>query len=280
MSVRPSRLVPPLLAFAGCGFPGSVEFDGVSVQAENGVVSVDGVALPHSRWVPLDVPADVGALKLGCATRELQVATAGPGEPARLEVQLFSQVEGEGVVALEAGKFVAQPTAAGRVLANGVRGTIPAGVRLHAYAGTGRVSVGAAHGLGGLEADNGTGDVDVAGGPLGDVRIRNGTGSSRLDGATAGSVVVKSGTGAVAVTGSSCVVLEAESGSGSVTLTGLACERLDLKLGTGDVRLDDCTAARSHIQSGTGDVTQAGQTDLGQAEFDLGTGQVRREPAP
>jgi hypothetical protein len=277
MNARPSRFVPLLLALSACGFLENVEFDGVSVNDDAGGVSVDGVPLPHARWEPLDVQADAGTLQLWCATRELRVTTAAPGEPARLEVQLFSQVEGEGRPAFEGGKLVAQPTGTGRVLANGVRGTIPAGVRLETNSGTGLASVKAPHGLAGLQAHNGTGDLEVSGGPLGDVRIKNGTGSSTLAGAQAGTVVLELGTGGLSVVGLACAVLEADSGTGDLDLSGLSCERLDLELGTANVRLTDCTAARTHIQAGTGDVIQAGQTDLGQAEFDLGTGEVRGE---
>jgi len=273
-------LLLPLLAPAGCVDFGSVDFEGLSVRDDAGVVSVDGVSLPHARWEPLDLPAGTATLRLACATRELRVATVAPGEPARLEVQVFSQLEGEGALALEDGQPVARPTGTGRVLANGLRGTIPAGVRLETSCGTGDAAVQAPHGLAGLQARCGTGGLEVSGGPLGDVSLTNGTGTLTLAGVQAGTVRLDSGTGGLHASGLECEALEVEAGTGDVDFRGVSCERLRVKVGTSDVRLTDCTAARAHIASGTGDVIQAGRTELGAAEYELGTGKVRLEPQP
>ncbi len=278
MNVGPLRSAPLLLALAGCGFVGNVHFDGVSVSDDAGVVSVDGVTLPHARWLALDVPADVTGLELASATREIRVSTAAPGEAARLEGQVFSEVEGEGALALLEGRLVATPTGAGRVLLNGVRGSVPAGIRLQTRCGVALTSVQAPHGLAGLQARCGTGALELGGGPLGAVGLENGTGATTLSGVRATSVEGKSGTGAWRATDLACDELSVKSGTGSVDLAGVQCQRLRLETGTGDVKLDRCRSTSAFIESGTGDVTQSGDTDLGQADFDLGTGHLRQEP--
>lgn len=276
-TVRALVLAALLPAAAACLDFDAVEFGGVSVNDDDGVVSVDGVPLPHARWVPLDLPAGSATLVLAAATREIRVATAGPGESARLEVQLFSEAEGEGALALVEGELVASRTGSGRVLANGVRGTLPAGIRLALRCGVGVASVQAPHGLNGLEAECGTGALELSGGPLGDVTIRSGTGAARLSGAQAGKVRVQTGTGALHASGVTCDELEVEAGTGRVDLSGLACRRLDVETGTADVRVRDCRAASTRITSGTGDVIQAGANELGATDFELGTGDIRQE---
>jgi hypothetical protein len=277
-TVRSVLLAALLPAAAACLDFDAVEFGGVSVNDNNGLVTVDGVLLPHARWVPLDVPAGSGTLVLAAATREIRVATAGPGEPARLEVQLFSEAEGEGALALVEGELVASRTGTGRVLANGVRGTLPAGIRLALRCGVGVASVHAPHGLDGVEGECGTGDLELSGGPLGEVTIRSGTGATRLSGAQADKVRVLTGTGALHATGLTCDELEIEAGTGTVDLSGLACRRLDVETGTADVLLRDCRAGSTRITSGTGEVIQAGANELGAAQFQLGTGEARQEP--
>lgn len=269
-----ARLAAVALLGTACGFIDRIDFGGVSVDERGGVMHADGVPLPHSRWVALDLPPGTGALTLESATRELRVATAAPGEAARLEVQLFSELEGDGGVTLFEGRLAAEGAAGRRVLINGVRGTVPAGTRLAARTGTSPCVIDAAHGLAGAELESGTGALELRGGPLGDVELSGGTGTVSLQGAIAGKVQVASGTGAVLVAGLHAERLAVESGTGPVELRQVSASELSIETGTGDMRLEACQAARTTVASGTGDVRLASDCDLGQASYDLGTGEV------
>lgn len=273
----PASLFAVMLLVPACGFIDGVQFGGVSVDERDGVMHVDGVPLPHSRWVALDLPPGTASLTLESATRELRVASVAPGEAARLEVQLFSELPEDGQVVLAGGAPVATSAAGRRVLLNGVRGGIPAGTHLAAHTGTSPCVVDAAHGLAGVELDSGTGALEVRGGPLGDVELTVGTGSVTLAGATAGEVRVTSGTGAIHVAGLRATRLGVESGTGAVELRDLTAETLAIDTGTGGIHLEGCRAGKTTLGSGTGDVRLAGQNDLGQAGYDLGTGEVLTE---
>lgn len=269
-----------LLLGSACGFIDGVEFGGVSVDERDGVMHVEGVPLPHARWVALDLPPGTGALTLESATRELRVVTVATGEAARLEVQLFSELEGDGQVTLAEGMPLATTTSGRRVLINGVRGGVPAGSRLAAHTATGPCVVDATHGLAGVQLESGTGALELRGGPLGEVSLNTGTGPVSLAEATAGEVRVTSGTGAILVTGLQATRLAAESGTGTVKLLDVTVESLAIDTGTGSIRLEGCRAVQCKVGSGTGDVHLGARCDLGQASYDLGTGEVLSDGGP
>ena len=277
---RVALLLPVLLAPGACGFLGEVDFDGVAVREEDGVVYVDNVALRHARWVPVDVPSEAGALELASATRDIGVATVAPGAPARLDAQLFSELEGDGTVSLAGGRLAATSAAGGKVLVNGLRGTVPAGTQLVLRDGTGAISAQCEHGLSGLRVEAGTGPVELSGGPAGDIAVKSGTGDVRLSDLSGGQALVSCGTGRLSVAGLKCMRLEVVTGTGQVRLGALAADALDVETGTADVRLEDCTLGTTRVRSGTGDVRLAGTNDLGAASYDLGTGDVRQESGP
>ncbi len=278
--IRVALLVPVLLAPGACGFVGDVDFDGVAVREHDGLVYADNVALRHVRWVMVDVPADAGALELASATRDIRVATAAPGMPGRLEAQLFSELEGDGSMSLARGRLEASSTAGGKVLVNGLRGTVPAGTPLALSNGSGAISAQFEHGLSGLHVKAGTGAVDAAGGPAGAIDVKSGTGDVSLADVAGERALISCGTGRLNVTRLKCTRLEVQTGTGSVGLKGLGAEALEIETGTADVRLEDCTLGTTRVKSGTGDVRLAGTNDLGAVSYELGTGNVRRESGP
>jgi hypothetical protein len=224
-----------LLTLASCGYVLHLgESHGFSEN--NGVVSYDGVVLPYHRWVEV-TGSDTGS-RLQLATGTGPITLAG-SETLHLEVDLYSEVENDGSVALDAGKPVTT-SAAGRVLAiNGVRGTIGPGLSLDLDTGTGRVELQDLPDAHLVEVDTGTGDTKLGRCKVADLRLNAGTAGLELEGCT--------------------------------------LDRLKVDSGTGDVRLRASRVKESRISSGTGDVFVSADSDLGKADCDLGTGQLRHD---
>src|SRR5262249_6770099 len=92
-----------LLALASCGY--IVHLGNSNGFGEiDGVLTFNGTKLPFHRWVPLTGVAEPADLHLSTGTGEI---TLSGGSAAQLEVELFSEVDDDGSVALQAGKPVA-----------------------------------------------------------------------------------------------------------------------------------------------------------------------------
>jgi Toastrack DUF4097 len=212
-----------LLAAAGCGH--------FSFHA--GMYSEDGVDLPYHRWVALALPEGTAQLELTAGTHDVTLAAGAPA----LEVQVFSELENDGTVALVNGAPVVSSAGGHGVAIDGVRGTVPATM--------------------GLSVTSGTGDVDLSGlNGAPQLRIKCGTGDIRLGDAVLDEVSVESGTGELKLEGSKLAHLQA-------------------KCGTGDIRLRSSQVAAGWIKAGTGDVVLSGHSDIGSIAPDFGTGEIR-----
>ncbi len=239
-----------LAGLAGCGWIES----GGGLREIDGVVTMDGVALPHERWVLLDVPAGTSSLELSSGTGDMALAGSTDGT-TRVELLLCSELEDDGSVELQGGRLVARSASGRKVAVNGARGTLGTGFGLLLKTGTGGVSLSALHGLQRVEVDSGTGDVALTASQAQDVRIDSGTGAVSLRDTAARDVWVNTGTG-------------------PVDLAGCTVAGLEIETGTSDVRLRDCHATRTQVTSGTGSVRLEGQNELGSTSYDLGTGKV------
>ena len=253
--MRATVLLAGLLAcLPGCGLS-VTQFGGHDYSEHHGVLVVDGTPLPNKRWVAVDVPVGTGSLDLGSATADI-VLSGSPDGASHLEVQLFSEVEGDGAVRVDGGRLVTSSAAKRLVVVNGARGTLARNMK--------------------LELQNGTGDLRLEGLPeLSDVRLENGTGDVRLTQCASGDLVVVTGTGEVHLEGLKGGKLDVKTGTGEAGLASCAVSTIKVVTGTGDVTLNECTATRTDVNSGTGDVTLEGQNVLGATNYELGTGKVR-----
>jgi hypothetical protein len=252
--MRATVLLAGLFSLAGCGFD-VTQFGGHDYTEHHGVLVVDGTPLPNKRWVAVDVPVGTGSLELGSATADI-VLSGSPDGASHLEVQLFSEVEGDGSVRVDGGRLVTSSAANRLVIVNGARGTLARGMKLELHSGTGDLRLEGLPELSEVSLDNGTGDVRLTQCATGDVVVVTGTGEVHLDGLKGGKLDVKTGTG------------EAGLASCSVSM-------MKLETGTGDVTLSECTSTRTDVKSGTGDVILEGQNVLGTTSYELGTGKVR-----
>jgi hypothetical protein len=252
--MRATMVLVGVLGLAGCGFD-VTQFGGHDYTEHHGVLVVDGTPLPNKRWVAVDVPVGTGSLELTSATADI-VLSGSPDAGSHLEVQLYTEVEGDGAVKLDGGKLVTSSAANKLVIINGARGTLAKGMQ--------------------LELQSGTGDLRLEGLPeLSEVRLENGTGDVRLTQCGTGDVAVVTGTGEIHLDGLKGGKLEVKSGTGEASLASCAVSMMKLETGTGDVTLSECTSSRTDVKSGTGDVTLEGQNVLGTTSYDLGTGKVR-----
>jgi DUF4097 and DUF4098 domain-containing protein YvlB len=231
--MRTGWMAAGLLALAACGFTYHMGDLGNGLVERDGVLYKDGVALRSHRWVTVAVPAETGGLTLESGTADIDLASG----PTSLEVQLFSEVEGDGSVALQGDQPVASSAGGHAVVINGVRGTIAPEIALHVKNGTGNVRVDGLKGAHALDAESGTGDVSLSKCALGTVGVKCGT--------------------------------------GRIELTDSTVESLNAENGTGDIRLKGCRLKGGRLESGTGDIVLSGHSDLGSASTQLGTGHVR-----
>jgi hypothetical protein len=252
---RPVILASLLAALAGCGLDLNLDFGGHGYSERNGVLYVDGVALPHKRWVPVDVPTGTDSLKLASATESIVLSGSSDGA-SHVEVQVYSEVEGDGTVALTGSQVVVTSAGKHGVAINGIRGTLAPGMALELSNGTGEVHLEGLPELVKVDLEVGTGDVRVTQCAAHDVHVTTGTADALLD-------QLKGDT------------LGVETGTGQARLTGCEASSIVVTTGTGDVTLKDCTSGETRVESGTGNVSLQGENALGSTRYDLGTGSVR-----
>jgi hypothetical protein len=254
MRARGIVLLGLLAALSACGFD-LMKFGGHSYSERHGVLEVDGVQLPNKRWVAVDVPVATGSLDLSSATQDI-VLSGSPDGASHLEVQLFSELEGDGSVHVDGGKLVTSASSGRLVIVNGMRGTLAKGMK--------------------LTLENGTGALHLEGLPeLRDVRLDNGTGEVRLVQCGAGDVLIDCGTGDVHLESLKAARLEITTGTGAVRLATTSATQVKLSTGTGDIAFSDCNSSRTDVESGTGNVRLEGENVLGSVNYDLGTGKVQ-----
>lgn len=236
----------------GDGGHDRVTLHGQEVEVDDGALRVDGVWLRHQRWVDLELASVPGAaLEVSVASGPVALDAAPAG--VWLSVLLFSEHEGDGRVALEDGRLVAQGER-GKVLVDAVRGRLPAGTA--------------------LRAGSGTGDVQLSGFAGDSLRAASGTGAVRILCSDARHLEVESGTGAVSVLAGSPQQLRVSSGTGDVALDGVRAESVHASTGTGDIDVRLCEIGRLQADSGTGDLTLRGGR-VRELHHELGTGEVR-----
>jgi len=248
MTSRTGRMLLLAGLLAGCGYIHQ------GLSESNGVLSLDGVPLRWKRWVVLEVPAGTTSLEVSSGTADIALSGSTDGS-TRIELQLYSELEGDGSVALENGRIVARSASSRKVAVNGARGTLGPGFA--------------------LQLENGTGGVSLTGGhELQRVGLVTGTGNILLSATETQGLLIESGTGNVSLRDSRTGDVKVETGTGGVEVAGCSVAALQIETGTADVLLRDCKATRTEVASGTGNVTLQGQNDLGATSWDLGTGQV------
>lgn len=224
-----------------------------SVSERGGVLYFDDVPLEYHREVSVTSDEALDGLRLTTHTGNIDV-TGVSGGSFELTVDLYSEVEGDGEVELVNGSLRKHSQHGGRLLINGIRGTLPAGVELQAHSGTGRIVLRDLRGDADLVVETGTGLVALQGCVRGTIRISSGTGDLRLDGTTAELLRVSTGTGQLMAENCTFGGVEGESGTGDFSFVGCQVDEVTVRSGTGDVRITDTHMGRFSPSLGTGDV--------------------------
>lgn len=206
-----------------------------SVTERNGQLFLGDVLLDHHQEVPVaDDALTATTLVLECPTGVIDIVGL-EGAQVELVVDLYTEIEGDGVVTWDGGRLVARSQSGGAVLINGIRGRVPADM--------------------GVSVDTGTGQVALSGLTGGqDVRISTGTGPVRLGECELGTLTLDTGTGDLRLESVQAHLVDVDSGTGELTAQSCQIDELIGNSGTGDFRLTDCQVGRGRFDSGTGDV--------------------------
>jgi len=227
-----------LAASGGCGgMPTSRS--GHDVRMRDGRIVVDGVALPHDRWV--DVNLDAGGLET------LAIDTAGgpielTGDPSggcALAVHVWSQRQDDGEVYISSGRLRVRSQLDARVFIDGVRGTVPEGLALDLSTATGSITVERACKGRTLLLDSASGEVAVRASQPSSIKV----------GTASGDVLVEK---------SSAHSLRARTASGDVTIRDGIWGSIRSETASGGLRLEDCTAEAVELESASGDLVISG----------------------
>lgn len=279
MSTRlPALLLTLAALLSACSFSSSNQTTvfGMRISEVAGEFSVDGEPVPFARTesVSLDL-AGVSALDVATSTGEI-VLTGTEGTTAELEVEILSQVEGDGRVVVDGGRLMAVSDADGKVFINVVRGTLPRGVVASVRSGTGDVSLSDLVRSGGLDVESGTGAIVLRGGASDPLDVQAGVGEVAIEGWTTGSLGIETGTSAIRLSGVEATSASITSGTGRVRAADCQVGDARIETGTGDVTWQDSTCTGTlDCTSGTGDLTLSGGA-VGRLETELGLGSVSR----
>ena len=244
-----------------------------SVSERDGKLVVDGVVLPHDRWVDVELKADgVAQLAVETATGPVELRGGAP-ESCKLSVHVHSSLQGDGEIDIADGKLRVRSTRDGTVFINGVRGSVPPEMGLVIETGTGDVLIEQAAKGRALSIDTGTGEVTVRESEPASVDVDAGSADVRLERGGAASVNVDVGAGDVHVVDGKWGRIVVEGGATDLELKGAQVESVSLDSGTGDLQLRDCTVDAARLDSGTGDLVISGGS-CKKARIDSGTGDI------
>jgi len=237
---------------------------GRDISVEDGTISVDGHELHHARWVDVPLPAD------SCERLELVTATGpidvdGQLGDGTLRVRLWTEVEGDGEVALEDGRLVAHGRH-GEAFVNEITGSVPHCLSLQVTSSTGAIALQSLRGAGRIEVESGIGEVQLVDCMATSIGVEGGTAAVLLKGGEAGTVDLRSGTGELELTAGHFGQVQAETGTGDVTLRDCIVQRLQATSGTGDVVMHGGRVEELHHELGTGEIYLRGGVTVGLAD--------------
>jgi len=249
---RPLVLLPALAAVVlapSCVF---------RISGHDSCIRVDGVTLEEQHQESLDVDAwGPNGLRVDAAMGDLSFEpTDGP---SRVVATLHERELGDASLAYRDGALLAEttsgdPAALGQVTVF-VNGELPS---LHAWTGSGDVTVTGLHVAGAVSLSTGMGDLDL------------------IESSAGGKVSMSSGMGDVTLRRVEGGVFEAESGMGDVTFREVDGTDAALGSGMGDVTLKGCAIDRIDAGTGMGDVT-CRDSQYVTANLDSGLGSVSRD---
>ena len=276
-------LTAVLLAGTGCVFRiddwGSSAFNvaGLSIEKDGDVITVDGVELHHHRLV--DVTAERGGetdLFFYTGTGDIELGPSESGGYA-LQVELWSEVEGDGEVSIEGGRLATHSPGGHTLFVNGITGVVPDGLDLRIDSGLGDVSLAGFAGGQDLHVEAGMGGASVTGCTIGTVDVDAGMGSVTLKGVNGRAAVVDAGMGSAEIEACTVGRLEADCGMGSLTIRSSAVESLEADVGMGSMRVLDCAVGALAADVGMGDLVLRGTARPEAFEVDVGLGSLHIE---
>ncbi len=275
LAILRSSVLGVLLVLAGCGIQGTtVTVFGMSFEDDGQRVTLNGVELPHARWETVTLaPAADAAWEIATGTGPISL-TASDSATATLDVEILSELEGDGEVVVEGGRLVSRSADGYASMINAVRGTLPRSLGLTVRSGTGPIALGGFRSDHSLRAETGTSAIEVRDGESARAHITSGVGSIDMSAWVAADLQIETGTSSITLTDVRTEQTSAVTGTGDVFITSSHLGAARIETGTGDAHLvDSHCAGRLDFTSGIGDLSLEGGA-IGHLSTDLGLGSV------
>ena len=243
--------VVPLLAVA-CMEHGSRL--GHDLSMHDGKLSLDGVELPHERWVDAQLDASgAGTLAIDTASGPIEL-TGDPAGACALSVRVYSQHEGDGEVYLDGGRLAVRSQRGGKVFLDGVRGTIPQGLALELGTASGEIVIERAGQGRDCELSTASGGVVVRGSEPSGLRVRTASGDVLVEATSARSLQASTASGDVSVKGGAWGTIRSDTASGQLRLAGCTADAVELDSASGDLVISGGHCKRARLDTASGDV--------------------------
>lgn len=239
---------------AGCGGPPTAR-SGHDVRMRDGRIVVDGVALPHDRWV--DVNLDAGGVDT------LAIDTAGgpidlSGDPSGgcvLSVHVWSQRQDDGEVYISSGRLRVRSPLGARVFIDGVRGTVPEGLALDLSTASGPITVDRACRGRTLLLDSASGEIAVRGSQPSSIKVGTASGDVLVEKSSAGLLRARTASGDVTIRDGTWGTIRSETASGGLHLVDCTAEAVELESASGDLVISGGHCKRARIDTASGDLS-------------------------
>ncbi len=270
-----------LLTCSACAFSipadwgsSTISVAGLTVEHDDGVFTIDGVELRHSRWVDVVGPRGAEAdMHFSTATEVIELGPSADAAYA-LQVLLYSEVEGDGEVALEGGRLVARSTGEHKLLINAVKGKVPDGLALNCESGMGNVKLAGFSGGQDLGIEVGMGSATLTGCSVGAIAIKAGMGGVDFKGVNAGVADIDAGMGGAEFEACNLEGFTGDFGMGSVTVRASHVARIEADIGMGSMTLVNSTVDSLSADLGMGDLVLKGTARPRSFDADVGLGSV------
>lgn len=252
-------------------------WDGREVEEDDGILTVDGVELNHSRWVTVTGRLDeasASSLELRTATGTIDVVSSGDAS-YELDVDLHSEMEGDGEVFLEQGRLIAKSVGDYMLFINEIRGRAPDGVDLRVESGMGMVEVRGFSGGHEIRLDTGSGDARASACKVSTLRVDADMGEVLLDEVVGHGLELDVGMGNANIHASAFEWVNGDLGMGNASIHDSTIRSLVVDLSMGNLRLVDTQVTRLEGDCGMGHVILEGNSPRPEImDLDMGVGNI------
>ena len=239
---------------------------GHDISMRDGRLTLDGVELPHERWV--EAQLDASALKelvINTASGPIELAGDSAGA-CTLSVHVYSEHEGDGEVYLDGGRLRVRSQRGGKVFLDGVKGTVPHDLALELGTASGEITVERAGQGREFELSTASGGVIVRGSEPAAIRVSTASGDVTVESTSAATLKASTASGDVSVTGGSWGTISSDTASGQLRLQGCTADKVELDSASGDLVISGGHCKHARLDTASGDVELVDGAQVDQVE--------------